>query len=90
METDADSTPTTPICHSSALSPAPFPSAPETVPIDTANPETIPHWARTPSPEDKTPHAPTFVTTAPIAPAPTNDLATIMATITGMKSELMS
>ena len=43
METDTDSTPTTPVCRSSAPSPTPFPSAPESVPIDTANPETIPH-----------------------------------------------
>lgn len=93
METEADSTPTTPVYRSSAPSPTPFPSAPESVPIDMANPETIPKWARTPSPDDKTPHAPTFVTSAPPAPAPQtppSELATIMTLLTGMKSELLN
>ena len=86
METETDSTPTTPVCRSSAPSPTPFPSAPESVPIDMANPETIPHWARTPSPEDKMPHAPTFTTQTEQAPA----LATLMTLLIGMKSELLT
>ena len=110
METDTDSTPTTPICRSSAPSPSPAPeiepidltsitptpppipprlsTAPETVPTDIADPETIPRWAQTPSPDDRTPHAPTF----PKAnqPLPTNELAAIMAAITGIKTELLT
>ena len=103
METDADSTPTTPICRSSAPSPAPLPTiAPDTVTTQVADPESIPRWAQTPSPDEKTPHAssfpvtnpaphtPSFPTPAPAPTAPSNDLSTIMAAITGMKSELMS
>ena len=97
METDADSTPTTPICRSSAPSPSPR-VAPETVPTTIADPESIPHWARTPSPEDKTPHAPSFnitnptpvpTTNTPAPPAPTAnpELAAIMSMLTGMQTE---
>ena len=101
METDTDSTPTTPICRSSAPSPAslpidlssaqpPFPSAPEEVPVATANPETIPSWVRTPSPEDRTPHASSF-TQPPVPPTiPSDGLAAIMAAINGLKTQMMS
>ena len=86
METEADSTPTTPICRSSAPSPTPHPQvAPETVTTAIANPADIPRWAQTPSPDDKTPHAPHFP-----APPPSTDLAQIMAAISGIKSELLS
>ena len=101
METDTDSTPTTPICRSSAPSPAnlpigpslvnpPFSTAPEEVPVATADPETIPSWVRTPSPEDRTPHAPTFP--QPHAPStiPPDGLAAIMAAINGLKTQMMS
>ena len=103
METDADSTPTTPICRSTAPSPSPH-VAPETVPTTVTDPESILHWARTPSPEDKTPHAPSFNITNPTpvpmsnipapvpgpVPAPTisPELAAIMSMLTGIQTEL--
>ena len=99
METEEDSTPTTPICQLTAPSPAPIPhDAPETVPTSIANPEAIPRWAQTPSPDEKTPHAPSFQIPstnpgpAPIAtPAPpTNpELSAIMSLLTGMWTELL-
>ena len=106
METDTDSTPTTPVCRSSAPSPAPqIPTidlttppthtenptdtlvpttAPDFVPTNIADPDTIPHWVETPSPDDKTPHAPSF----PINP-PSNDMSTILAAITGLRTKLL-
>ena len=101
METDTDSTPTTPICRSTAPSPAPLPrDAPETVPMTVADPETIPHWARTPSPNEKTPHAPSFtitnptpapttITQAPAAPPINPELSAIMSMLSGIRTELM-
>ena len=120
METDTDSTPTMPICRSSAPSPSPaidtidltsitptpppMPVAPESVPTDIANPETIPRWAQTPSPDDRTPHAPSFqinplththapnpVPTPVTNPGPqTNpELAAILSALTGLRSELI-
>ena len=97
METDADSTPTMPVCHSAAPSPAPIPhEAPETVATTVADPDSIPRWARTPSPEEKTPHAPSFqITPTTNTPAPnpvpqTNpELAAIMSVLTGMCAELI-
>jgi hypothetical protein len=62
--------------------------APESVPTDIANPETIPHCAWTPSPDDRTPHAPTFSTVNP--PPPANELAAIMAALAGIKAELLT
>ena len=48
METETDSTPTTPVCRSSTPSPAPLPTiAPETVNTDVADPNSIPCWAQT-------------------------------------------
>ena len=95
METDTDSTPTTPICRSSAPSPAPlppihppspFPSAPEEVPLSQADPESIPKWTRTPSPDDRTPHAPTFTAPEPLV----GPLAALMAAITGLQSQMLT
>lgn len=93
METDTDSTPTTPICRSSApsLTPLPTTQAPEMVSTRLADPDTIPRWARTPSPDDKTPHAPSFTITNPEPPKPpSSELMAIMAAIAGMKSELLT
>ena len=85
METDADSTPTTPICRSTIPSPAPIPhEAPETVATTVADPDSIPRWARTPSPDEKTPHAPSFPTNPP-----PNDMSVILAAITGLRTELL-
>ena len=103
METDGDSTPTTPICRSSAPSSAPAPIseplyitppppiAPETVATTIANPDSIPRWAQTPSPDEKTPHAPTFPTAQPTQPTqPTNpELATILAALSSLCTELI-
>ena len=99
METDAESTPTTPICRSSAPSPAlpptapvpgpantPFPTAPDEVPLATADPESIPAWVRTPSPDDRTPHASSFQQPQ----APPDGLAAIMVAINGLKTEMMA
>jgi hypothetical protein len=80
MGIDTDSTPTTPICRSTALSPGPFPQAPATVSTGIANPETIPRWARTPSLGNQTPHAPVFPAATPAPPAPTNNLMAIIVT----------
>ena len=101
METDEDSTPMTPICCSSAPSPAPLlpseplhtsppppPVAPETVDTNIANPDSIPRWAQTPSPDEKTPHAPTFPTTQPTPPA-NPELAAILAALTGLRTKLI-
>ena len=96
MDTDADSTPTTPVHRSSAPSPAPlpalpspYPAPPDIVPLSQANPESIPHWTRTPSPDDRTPHAPTFA--APSTPAiPSDALSSIMAAIEGLKTHMVS
>ena len=89
METDTDSTPTMPICHSSAPSPAPIPhDAPDTVPTTVADPNSISQWAQTPSPDDKTPHAPSFTITAPTNPPPATDLSVVLAVIAGLRSEL--
>ena len=90
METEDDSTPTTPICRSSTPSPAPLQTAPENVPVTIANPDSIPRWAQTPSPEDRTPHAPTFPppTREMTIPGPT-DMSTILSAITGLRTELL-
>ena len=101
MDTDVDggSTPTTPICRSTAPSPSPFPlppvitattplpqEAPETVATTIADPDSIPRWARTPTPEEKTPHAPSF----PINPVPAPDnMSAILAAITGLRTKLL-
>lgn len=80
MITDNDSTPMTPIIRSLPL-----------MPIERSSTTPPPARARTQSPEDKTPHAPTFPQKpAPIPPAPepTSDLQLIMAAINGLKSEL--
>ena len=98
METDADSTPTTPVCRSSAPSPSlpsmkePIPTpkppvAPDTVDTNIANPD-FPRWARTPSPDEKTPHAPTFPTT-PAAPPGNPEYVALLAAITGIRDELI-
>ena len=97
METDVDSTSTTPVCRLAAPSPAPISQeAPETVATTVADPDSIPRWARTLSPEEKTPHAPSFqitpVTNTPIpnpAPQTNPELATIMSVLTGMRAELI-
>ena len=90
METDTDSTPTTPICRSSA--PSPIPEI-----LNLTEPTPPPVWARTASSDDRTPHAPSFPTTTPAAPAPAApaitpvnpELAAIMAAISGMRTDLL-
>ena len=101
METDTDSTPTTPVCRSSAPSPVPH-DAPDIVPTTVVDPDSIPRWARTPSPDDKTPHAPSFTITAPpTAPPPTTNpppvtnppntkLSAVFAVLAGLCSELIN
>ena len=90
IETDTDSTPTTPICRSNV--PSPIPEA-----IDLTEPTPPPAWARTPSPDDNTPHAlsfPTIMSAAPIPPVPTPapvnpELTAIMVAISGMQTDLL-
>ena len=91
METEADSTPTTPVCRSSAPSPAQIPTvAPDTINTDIADPNSIPQWAQTPSPDEKTPHAPTFpAPTLPNAPTTNPDMANILTAITSIRTELI-
>lgn len=90
METDADSTPTTPICRSTAPSPAPIPSdAPDTVPTTVADLDSIPQWAHTLSPEEKTPHASSFPVPAP-APPINSELAAVLTALTGLHTELIN
>ena len=102
METEADSTPTTPICRSSAPSPTPIPPvpippvpippvpippvAPDTIDTNIADPNSIPCWAQTPSLDEKTPHAPTFPT--PTVPS-APDMATILAAINNIWTEMI-
>ena len=89
METDADSTPTTPIYQSSAPSPAPLlTTAPDTVNTDVADPNSIPRWAQTPSSDEKTPHAPTFPITNTL-PA-NSELSAVLAALTGMRTEVIA
>lgn len=86
-DTDAGSTPTAPICRSRAPSPSPFLLVPSMVPVEVANPESIPKWAHMPSPEEPMPLAPVFPkTNSPLA----NELAAIMTAITGIKTELLT
>ena len=68
--------------------PSPSP-APEHVPTNVANPDTIPRWAQTPSPDDRTPHAPTFP--APVTTTTSNnpEFAAIMAALAGLRSEMI-
>jgi hypothetical protein len=96
MEMDTDSTLTTPICRSSAPSPAPVLTptpAPDSIPTTLANPDTIPRWARTPSPDNSTPHAPTFTQSAPITDNTTTKVnpkfEAIMTAISSIRTDLL-
>jgi hypothetical protein len=68
--------------------------APDSVPTTLANPDTIPRWAQTPSPDDKTPHAPTFTHNPPITDTITTttvnpELTAIMAAISSIHTDLL-
>ena len=91
METDMDSAPMTPICRSATPFPAPGPT-PSPIPITaSADPMPPPVWACTLSPDDQTPHTPSFPTLAMIAPPPpiNPELTAIMSAIAGMRTDLL-
>lgn len=83
MDMDMDTTPMTPICRSNPLTPVVTDNAPNQTPPPT--------WAQTPSPDDKTSHAPSFPPPAPaLAPSVNSELTAIMAAITGMRTDLIN
>lgn len=90
METNTNSTPTTLVCRPSTPSPNP-------VILDLTELTPPPAWAHTASPDDRTPCAPSFPPPTPTAPTPLTpaitlvnpELAAIMATISGMHTDLL-